>query len=251
VALHYNIPNQLLDCNSDQGGSNDLPPGQYVVPFEIHITNLLSQQSRAIYPDLWAADSSGNATLDVTNGAMNGNDTYATWANGGCTVNYYDNISAGGSDALYGFIGPATPAQLAATYMYERYQNDPSAPPQLDLPLAQLLPHQGASWLTVNTGTPLPPVAASPSASPVACPSAPAGYSSIEQEAFNTGCTTWLGQVGQQLQFDGPGVAPQKAETDWCNQSDVTTLQAANDGTDSPAQLLPACLAGAKAAGAP
>jgi hypothetical protein len=254
VPLHYAIPTALEDCNLSDPVTQDLPPGQYVTPFAIIIHNQTAQQARAIAPGVWITDSSGNPTLDITGSGMNGNDTGATWANGDCETNYYHTMNQGGSDALYGLIGPATPTQLASSYVQVNWaggeNNVPGTPPQLTESLATLLPHQGASWLTATMGTSLPTAAPSPSSSPVTCPNAPTSYDQTEQIAFNASCGDWLGQVSEQLQFDPAGTPPLKDATDWCNQDDVSTSDAGG-GSDTPGQLLSACLAGIKAAGGP
>jgi hypothetical protein len=53
-----------------------------------------------------------------------------------------------------------------------------------------------------------------------------------------------------QLQFDPAGTAPLKDATDWCNQYNDTTVTISGV-TETVAGLLPACLAGVKAAGGP
>ena len=254
VPLHYAIPRLMQDCYGGyQGGSEDLPPGQFVVPFEIRITNLLGQQSRAIGPDVWAGDGNGNATIDITGGDKNGNDTSALWANGDCSSEVSHTIGAGSSDALFGFIGPATPEQLAKTYIYVTWINDPQAPPQLSLPLASLLPHQGVSWLVANTGKPIPDGAPAPAASPTVCPPDHAGWDLGKNLAFNTACGDWLDNVSGQLQWNNGD--PHKTEVNWCNTSDESIVSAPSSGTDqvteTAEQLLPYCLAGIKAGGGP
>ena len=252
VPLHYAIPTALEDCNLEDPVTQDLPPGQYVIPFAIIIHNRTAQQAPAITPGVWITDSSGSPTLDMAGSNMNGNDTGATWANGDCETNYSHTMNQGGSDALYGLIGPTTPAQLASSYVQVNWargaNNVPGTPPQLTEALAGLLPHQGGSWLTGNTGTSLPTAAASPSSSPVACPNAPTSYDQTQQIQFNSSCDDWLGQVSEQLQFDPAGTSPLKDATDWCKHDNVS---AAVGSSDTPGQLLPACLAGIKAAGGP
>ena len=256
VPLHYAIPQDLINCDTAYPGQRqDLPPGQYVVPFEVTVTNQTGQQAPAIVAGLWAGDASGNATLDVTNGMQNGNDTNGLWADGSCTLNNGQNLNAGGSTALFGFIGPATPAQLADTVMYTDWANDNTAP-RLSLPLPQLLPDAGASWLVTETGTALPSAAASPSVMPQSCPSPPSSYDKVQQETFNTACGDWVNKVSDQLGSDGQGTPPAKAEADWCAISDESSSTASDPGTTNPyfghpEKLLPACLAGVRAADAP
>jgi len=248
VPLHFAIPNYLRDCYGGyQGGQLDLPPGEFVVPFEKHFANQTGQQAPAFGPDVWAGDSNGSPTVDVTGGNKDGNDTSATWANGDCSASDSHTLNAGGTDALYGFIGPATAAQLAAAYIYLTPVNDPQAS-QLSQPLLSVLPHTGAAWLAAKAGVALPAAPASPSAMPVSCPSAPAGYNSDQQLQFNGACMGWVGNVSDQLsQWDQHGASPLKAATDSCKY--VVSLSPPSN--DSRSQLVAACLAGVKAAGGP
>ena len=248
VPLHYAIPNYLRDCYSGyQGGQQDLPPGEFVVPFEEHFANQTGQQAPAFGPDVWAGDSNGNPTLDVTNGNKNGNDTSAAWANGDCSASDSHTLNAGGTDAWYGFIGPATAAQLAAAYIYLTPVNDPQAS-QLSQPLLSVLPRTGASWLATKAGVTLPTATASPSAMPVSCPSPPAGYNPDQQAQFNAACLGWVGNVSGELHTWGQGGAsPLKAATDSCKYG----VSLSPPSSDSRSQLVAACLAGVKAAGGP
>jgi hypothetical protein len=73
------------------------------------------------------------------------------WADGSCTQDVNHTLNASGTDAVWGFIGPATPAELAATNITVTWEADASAP-TVTTPLTQLLPHQAASWLAANGG---------------------------------------------------------------------------------------------------
>lgn len=149
MPLHYNIPQRLLNCYTSLTNSQDLPPGQYVIPFEIAIHNLLNQQAPSIYPDVWAGDKNGNGTIDMTGGMANGNDTYLTWeSDGACTSDYYKTLPAQGQAAVFGFIGPATPQELAGTWIYAKWDpNSNLEKPVLAWPLTTLLPAQARAWL--------------------------------------------------------------------------------------------------------
>jgi len=113
VPLHYAIPNTLKDCDSAYSYTNDLPPGQYVIPFEIKIHNLLAQQGRAMFPVVQAVIPTGNdsygepstSQLPVTGAGG----TSIIWQDGTCSPGTIHMPAAGGTDAVYGFIGPATP----------------------------------------------------------------------------------------------------------------------------------------------
>lgn len=146
VPLHYAVPQQLFDCSSS-AYQFDLQPGKVVIPIMIHIQNLTPQQSPAFYPTLHITDKDGNYGVQITGASGSAN----MWADGSCAQSVSHNLNAGGTDAVWGFIGPATPAQLAATYINVTWEADASAP-TVTLPLTQLLPHQAASWLVANGG---------------------------------------------------------------------------------------------------
>lgn len=76
------------------------------------------------------------------------------------------------------------------------------------------------------------------------CPNAPAGYDASQRLVFNGACATWYGQVQQQISENGGD--PGQAANSWCKIYDGDS-----SGTDSLAQLLPACRAGIAAAGGP
>jgi hypothetical protein len=145
VPLHYAVPQRLFDCNSSADYQFDLPPGQYVVPFEVTVKNLLHQQAKAVYPGVSAAVPEGSLPV----AGVSGRDTM--WSDGNCTLAAQRLLGAGGSGALYGFIGPATPAQLAHAEVSVAWDFDAHAPGPWTVPLHSLLPHQGASWLAAHS----------------------------------------------------------------------------------------------------
>jgi hypothetical protein len=153
VPLHYAIPNTMKDCYSAYSYSQDLPPGQYVIPFAITIQNLTGQQARAAYPVVWASNPDGATTVDMTSSGANGNDESGLWQDGSCNSQVNMITNSGGSATLYGLIGPATPAQLAALTLNVSWQNG-AAPgattPQYTSRLMARMPHVGASWLVAN-----------------------------------------------------------------------------------------------------
>jgi hypothetical protein len=229
-----------------------------VISFEMRIADETGQQAPAFAPLAWVADAGGTVTLAMT-GGMHG-DTWGLWQDGSCTNDDQVQLSAGGSTAIYGFIGPATPAQLASAYVYVSWatgNNVPGTPPQLSQPLMQLLPAPAVTWLKAHGGQ-APQAAPGPVSSPTSCPSAPAGYDAPQKIAFSTACAGWLGDVDEQLQWDHGD--PHSAEVSECERSDDTQVEGATmqrtDLTDAQraamkAHLLSACLAGVKAAGAP
>jgi hypothetical protein len=72
------------------------------------------------------------------------------WANGACSQEVNHLMPAGGSDAVWGFIGPATAAQLQATYI--SVVQDAGGASPLTVPLHTVMPHLGASWLIAQGG---------------------------------------------------------------------------------------------------
>jgi hypothetical protein len=145
VPLHFAVPQELFDCNSSASYQFDLPPGQIVVPFEITIKNLINQQGRAIYPSMSVTSSEGNFQVTGMSGSA------LPWRDGTCTTETSHLLSAGSSDALYGFIGPATAAQLAGAKVSLWWDFDANAPGIGSQPLTHLLPHQGASYLAAHS----------------------------------------------------------------------------------------------------
>jgi hypothetical protein len=141
VPLHFAIPAQLIDCIRESY-SSDLPPGQEVIPFEVQIHNLNNQQSPGGWPWVHAADSSGN---DISVNSQGG----VLYANGDCASSLGHTLPSGGSDAVFGFIGPATPAQLAGAVVTA--SPDGSYGPSHSIPLQRVLPHIANSWLIAHS----------------------------------------------------------------------------------------------------
>lgn len=73
------------------------------------------------------------------------------WANGDCSTDTSHVLPSGGSDAIFGFIGPATPSELeGATVTATRDDYGSNAPDQ-SIQLQRLLPHIANSWLIAHS----------------------------------------------------------------------------------------------------
>lgn len=142
VPLHFGIPNRMHDCFSAYNYKFDLPPGQEMIPFEIQIHNLTGQSSPGIWPGMSATDSAGNS-IDITNyGSM-------LWANGDCASDVSHILPSGGSDAVFGFIGPTTPSRLEGASVTA--SEDGSSAPSHSVQLQRVLPRIANSWLIAHS----------------------------------------------------------------------------------------------------
>jgi hypothetical protein len=143
VPLHYRIPNRLIDCIRVPY-SQDLPPGQVVIPLEVKMTNLTGQQSPGLAPWVHVTDASGNADdINVTG------QTGFLWGNGDCTSSLNHVLGSGGSDTMFGLIGPATPAQLEGATVTATWAGTDA--PDQSIQLQRVLPHIANSWLIAHS----------------------------------------------------------------------------------------------------
>src|SRR5262249_2136849 len=127
--LHYRIPYHANDCPGGVDGygnpvaSQDLPPGQYMVPFMITTTNKLQQRAPAVYPLLSATI--GNSDNPVTgmpaaNPAEISGDagSWLTWSDGKCEGDVYQVLGPGDSASAYGWVGPDTATEVRRIEIY-------------------------------------------------------------------------------------------------------------------------------------
>jgi len=105
-ALHYGLHQQGFDCQASSDYTFDLQPGQYAVPFEETITNVLSQEA--------PADTGGFGTgpdvLQVT-----GQGSGVTFGDGSCAAGAVPQLPPHGSITVYGYIGPVAAKYLNQT----------------------------------------------------------------------------------------------------------------------------------------
>jgi hypothetical protein len=160
VPLHYAVPRTLLDCNTAYpGDTRDLDPGLYVIPYAINIKNLTPQQSPAGFPEMSASyeklrdDGSGQNTDTVSTQVTGMSGSFQTWADGACTLNVSVQLEAGGTTALYGLIGPATPQDLSKMNIHLHWTLSTDGSDQSQPLHLLLLPQQAKAWLAAHGGS--------------------------------------------------------------------------------------------------
>jgi hypothetical protein len=155
VPLHYAIPRYLEDCYGGyQGGTQDLDPGNYVIPFSIKMTNLTGQQSKAIGPDVWVSGSDGESSSAPTRMTGQEAGTWMTWNDGACRSGVYKILNNGQYATLSGFIGPATPADLTKVWVnvkWPKYPGDSDISGATHVKLTSILPHPVSSWIIAHS----------------------------------------------------------------------------------------------------
>jgi hypothetical protein len=155
VPLHYAIPRVLIDCNTAYPDDvADLDPGQYVIPYSIHIKNLTPQQAGALAPEMTVTYDKprGDGTTDSVRVQVTGDEgSNQTWADGSCTLDVGQRLEAGGSTTLNGFIGPATPDELSKGVVNLHWTL--SMDGDQSLALHTLLPQQARAWLVTHGGS--------------------------------------------------------------------------------------------------
>jgi hypothetical protein len=150
VPLHYAIPQDLINCNTAYPGrSQDLDPGYYVIPFTIQVHNLTGQQSPALIPAYQVNTGTDSSSNQIQVTGIDNYDNSGVWSGGACSEGIIKYLGAGGSASLSGFIGPATPADLANAWITMSW--DPNGTPVLHRPLAGVLPHKASSWLIARS----------------------------------------------------------------------------------------------------
>ena len=150
VPLHFAIPQDLINCyTSDPGRTQDLDPGYYVIPFTIRVHNLTGQQSPALVPSYGVSTGPASDASPVRVTTIDSYDDSGVWSDGACSNGIIKYLGAGGTTGLSGFIGPATPADLANAWITMSW--DPNGTPVLHRPLAGVLPHKASSWLIARS----------------------------------------------------------------------------------------------------
>lgn len=245
VALHYAIPREGFDCNLGPSGSQDLPPGQYVIPFTYSMENMINQQNGGQEPQVWVTGADGNQ-LQIA-GQSGSLMTWVDDQGGSCSAPLLSAHGTSGDSARkFGVIGPATLDQLRHAIVYAAWGNEPSPDKAfLAKPLVNVLPNRAlpgvsdAQYASVATAGP---------GLPTSCPVAPKSYPPDQQVMFNSACGVWVGQVGSIL-HDYSEETPAQAAKAWCDE--YVNGTPTSDSSTTPAELMLACRAGVAAAGGP
>ena len=132
-ALHYSIPRMGFDAMLGPSGSQDLPPGKYVVPFSFTLVNLNHQQCPAGHIQIWASLPDGTQ-LQVTGQAG----SRETWDNGSDMASTLEGYHA--MENMYGLVGPASADELLHATFYAAWTSNSN--PVLAKTIATLTPNR-------------------------------------------------------------------------------------------------------------
>lgn len=113
-ALHYKMSQTMYECGRSSY-RQDLPPGQYEIPFMIEEVNKTGQDAPAVYPEF--GSDIGDVTLAISSSSAltDGHGNCFEKLGGGYTE--FDNVS----QLMFGVLGPTTGANFQAATISIRF----------------------------------------------------------------------------------------------------------------------------------
>jgi hypothetical protein len=134
--LHFGIPYEGFGCGVNAGVVQDLPPGEYTVPFTVISNNRLTQQELSSWASVTFTGSGANPTLtDERLPEM-------TRSDGSCVAASAVIMAPHGSAEAYGLIGPLSANDLRSLCVTVGPELLSTGDAPQTLPLINLVPGQ-------------------------------------------------------------------------------------------------------------